>query len=135
MSLNNWILGKEKEEIILEKIKKEIQKSFLTKNGTEFKYEKFFWIETLIRIITKNLSMNEDIVRKYIETLIFEGFMLKDYMDHVYYYPEITEECKNVIEAGYGLDHNSVLRIYDSKKRKEIRKKRIENTSEFLVHQ
>ena len=121
MSLNKWILEKEKEEIILEKIKKEIQKAFLTKKGTEFKCEKRFWIETLIRLIAKNLNLKEETVRKHVEILLLDCFILKDHMAHVYYYPEITkdykETLKNITEGlglGFTSNHDDILRMFVS---------------------
>jgi len=124
MSLKKWLSGK---EIIFEKIKEEVVKIFLTKKEKELEYEGRllvrFWIEDLIEIIAKNLSIKEDTVRDHILTLLINRFISIDFMDNIYYYHEFTEDLKKLVLDP--LDCNSIIQL-------EIRRLlRIENTPEL----
>lgn len=112
MSLNRykWELREEKEIIILKKIKKEIQKAFLT---TKENVVVRFWIGSLVKLIAKNLSLKEDTVKKCIEILLIDCFIFKDHISYIYYYPEITEELITMFENGtILLDYNNVFYKY-----------------------
>ena len=97
MSLNKWILGKEKDVIILEKIYNAVKIAFLTKKGIELKYEKRFCIEDLITIISKKRSLKEDIVRKYIEILIEEDFIFMKEKCEIYCDHEFSENIRALV--------------------------------------
>ncbi len=119
MSLNKWILGKNEEEIVFKRIKNEVKKAFLTKKGTEFKFEKKHMIEDLVGIIAKKLNTKEDIVRKHVEKLLIECFIFKDYMNYIYYYPKKTAELKHIMDNGIKIDHDIVINGIHDKIHKE----------------
>lgn len=94
MSLNKYILRKENEEIIFEKIHRAIKTAFLTKKGKEFKYKKGFWIEDLIKIIAERENMKKNTVRKCIETLIKKNFISLKEKNEVYCDHEFLENIR-----------------------------------------